>query len=254
MLPILNAMRDTGPFLLVCICYMLAFFHAYYSFNVSDGYDSALLIYRLGFMGDFDMKDFGVTGGTPGEKEYKWYINLLFLCVSFSFTICFLNILVGVLGESYNRGWERREQLFHLERSRLSLQFFTSGEGWSKLCCRRRFPKVLPYLQDGSESSATMDYVWFCAVRDNPDMTEDDSHENQNVHEKINDLRRDIRHFAQQNSSAPSFERPTSANIDVRLSNLEMVARELVDGMKALQSAMADPRTMPPSPVKQSSW
>lgn len=257
MLPILNAIPDTAPFLLVCICYMLAFFHAYYSFNVTDGYESALSIYRLGFLGDFEMKDFGVPEVGEGvHKTYKWYINLLFLSVSFSFTICFLNILVGVLGESYNRGWERREQLFHLERSRLSLQFFTISEGWSRLCCRRRLPKILPYQKDGKEGNARMDYVWYCSVRDNPMMSEDDNRDHeQNVHEKINDLRREIRTLTQMTrTSSPSFERRQGASrdVDVRLSNLEKIAGDLVEGMRSIQSALSDRRTQPSSPLEHS--
>ena len=37
------------------------------------------------------------------------------------------------------QGWEHRERLFLLERSRLVLQHFTTARGWSKICiCRRQ--------------------------------------------------------------------------------------------------------------------
>eukprot|EP00930_Biecheleria_cincta_P030959 TRINITY_DN21459_c0_g1_i2.p1 TRINITY_DN21459_c0_g1~~TRINITY_DN21459_c0_g1_i2.p1 ORF type:complete len:874 (-),score=144.54 TRINITY_DN21459_c0_g1_i2:19-2517(-) len=255
MLPILNAIPDTAPFLLVCICYMLAFYHAFYSFNVTDGYASALNIYRLGFLGDFEMTDFGVPEVANGDVQtYKWYINLLFLAVSFSFTVCFLNILVGVLGESYNRGWERREQLFHLERARLSLQHFAISDAWNRMFCRRRLTQVLPYKKDGpEEEDSRMDYVWFCQVRDSPDMTEDDGNEtDQNVHEKINDLRRDIKNLTQmtRQPSSQDFERTRSvgsADVEARLDGLEKISAELLEGLKAIQSALSDQRTQPKS-------
>ena len=84
-------------------------------------------------------------------------VDIVLVLMGLSMSIIMMNILIGVLAESYNRGvlaltilaksprivkrlsilsgWEHRERLFLLERSRLVLHHFTINSAWDKCPC-----------------------------------------------------------------------------------------------------------------------
>ncbi|CAK9021385.1 unnamed protein product, partial [Durusdinium trenchii] len=98
--------------------------------------------------------------------------DLVLVVMGLSMSIILMNILIGVLAESYNRGWEHRERLFLLERSRCP------GPG------HRRPPLGIAQ-------------VWFAFPKDPASwgemQTDAEGDATMNVHEKVTELRREIR-------------------------------------------------------------
>jgi hypothetical protein len=91
-----------------------------------------LKVYRLAFLGDFDLyelegldpafdghigKGGKLEGGLDDPSEegiiYKHGIRVFFVCVSFFFTISFMNVYIGILSNEYDtfRAWSRQTSL-----------------------------------------------------------------------------------------------------------------------------------------------
>lgn len=241
MLPILQAVPATVPFFFVVFCCFAGFMHMYYSFNLTDWWSSGMIMYRLGFLADFSRNE--LITGVDGDKrdstdnvvieDEKWitWADLVLVVMGLSMSIILMNILIGVLAESYNRGWEHRERLFLLERSRLVLQHFTSNRGWKKCCslCRRRRVQ--------GEFDAR--FVWFAFPKDPASwgemQTDAEGDATMNVHEKVTELRREIRemmhgklkthqeHGDDLMHSSQGFD----SNLNRRLGNLETQVGDL---------------------------
>merc|ERR1712137_966491 len=56
-LPIMEAMREVGPFTGVLLIFIMAAFFSYYAVGIKDIGDAWLIIFGLVFLGDFDMKE-----------------------------------------------------------------------------------------------------------------------------------------------------------------------------------------------------
>lgn len=211
MLPIVQAIPATVPFFLVVFFWLMGFLHVYYSLGFREKWDAATMMYRLGFLGDFSMtemhsRSLRKSGGAPGTAEddalqagnfssddawWGWYVDALVLTMSISMSIVLMNILIGVLSESYNTGWASRERLFFLERSRVVLQHFIMNAGREKLCpCRKRAKLRASHVDTMQEE--TWDYVWYARPRDASEWGTDnnDFSEHMNMHERMNEMRR----------------------------------------------------------------
>eukprot|EP00930_Biecheleria_cincta_P025000 TRINITY_DN17843_c0_g1_i2.p1 TRINITY_DN17843_c0_g1~~TRINITY_DN17843_c0_g1_i2.p1 ORF type:complete len:376 (+),score=33.56 TRINITY_DN17843_c0_g1_i2:116-1243(+) len=257
MLPILHAVPATGPFFLVVVICLLGFLHMYYAFGLINAWDAMITMYRLGFLADFTLSD--MTVGTPGRRlksaagvsdiaalgnataeegshswgtSWWWGVDGVFIVMSLTMSITLMNILIGVLSESYNRGWERRERLFLLQRSRIVLQHFTVREGKKQLysCARRQ---VTP-----EDTSHRRDYVWFVRPRDKSEWGQgfdDDS----NLHERVTELRRDLHNLREENTQ--NFRRIQEPGSDSRrLERLENTTQELAESLQRIEGLLAD--------------
>ena len=129
-----------------------------------------------------------VTVLSQGEEDWTWPVDIVLIAMGISMSIIMMNILIGVLAESYNRGWEHRERLFLLERSRLVLHHFIIYTGWKKCpcaCAKRRI-----------QGETNSHHVWFANAKDPSTWGETQSPYDadvMNVNEKLTELRREIR-------------------------------------------------------------
>ncbi|CAE7552761.1 FEM1B [Symbiodinium pilosum] len=189
MLPILKAIPATVPFFIVVVCWFQGFLHMYYSFGLLSWWQSMMVMYRLGFLADFSRNEMrNTTALSQSGDDWETPVDIVLVLMGLSMSIIMMNILIGVLAESYNRGWEHRERLFLLERSRLVLHHFTINSAWDKCpctCVKRRV-----------QSEGGAHHVWFASARDPSTWGEIESQYDadvMNVHEKVTELRREIR-------------------------------------------------------------
>jgi len=239
MLPILQAIPATAPFFIVVLCWFAGFMHMYYSFGLTNWWTSGMIMYRLGFLADFSRNEM-VADIAEVEDAWATWVDVVLVFMGLSMSILLMNILIGVLAESYNRGWEHRERLFLLERSRLVLHHFTTARGWRKVCSWRN-RKV--------KSVESADYVWFAYPKDPASWGElqadYDSDSTMNVHEKVTELRKEIRemHEEMRSRQGPAASavgiRGFDETVDVakRLSSLEQ-------NMEDLKGLLMEVRTM----------
>merc|ERR1712232_582464 len=126
LLPITQALRSTGPFFLVVACPLLGFVHVYYAFGIKDCWQSFFLVFELGFLGEFDRKDLEWSDTESGHsiagRTQLWaWIGLFVFFVGLIFTTVMMNILIGVLNQSYSSAISRQSQLFFQTRARIAL-------------------------------------------------------------------------------------------------------------------------------------
>jgi len=261
MLPILHAVPATGPFFLVVVICLLGFLHMYYAFGLINAWDALVTMYRLGFLADFALSDMtighegrrlksaavgsdiAVQGNTTVEEAshswgttWWWGVDGVFIVMSLTMSITLMNILIGVLSESYNRGWERRERLFLLQRSRIVLQHFTVREGKKHIysCARRQ---VAPE----NTKRNTRDYVWFVRPRDKSEWGQgfdDDS----NLYERVTDLRRDLHDIRDENNGNFRTMQETGfkGSDSIRLERLETATERLAQSMQRIEGLLAE--------------
>jgi len=220
MLPILKAIPATAPFLLVVMCWFVGFVHMYYSLGIVSLLRSSTMMYRLGFLIDFElpeMEDVPEDADADTSSPQWWYMNLIMVGMTASMSIILMNILIGVLGESYQQSWEQREHLFLLERSRIVLQHFTTREGMNRCRCTKRRDRVLM-----SESDA--DHVWYAIPKDLSQSMGGDVQRG-NVHERVAEMKKDMHWLAEnQQESLSDFasrHEGGSAMLEDRLGRLE---------------------------------
>merc|ERR1712232_308524 len=109
MLPIIKAGWETGPFLIVVFCPLLGFTHLYYAMGIRKFLDSFFMMYRLTFLADFDVWELEdvdpvIIEGEMDEgptTDFHHFIGILMVVGTFFITIVMMNILIGVLSESY---------------------------------------------------------------------------------------------------------------------------------------------------------
>ncbi|CAE7221074.1 FEM1B [Symbiodinium natans] len=202
MLPILQAVpatKATGPFFFVVFCWFAAFVHLYYSFGLGDFWSGATILYNLGFLAETSNSILPEDGESA---DWRLLVDLVVMVMSFSMSIILLNVLIGVLAESYNRGWEHRERLFLLERSRFLVNHFTMSYAWKKCPCQKRRVR-------GEED---VDYVWYAYPRTPStwgDINSDFDSMDMNVHEKMSELRREVREAMQKFAEKAQAQDPT---------------------------------------------
>eukprot|EP00930_Biecheleria_cincta_P038510 TRINITY_DN26447_c0_g1_i1.p1 TRINITY_DN26447_c0_g1~~TRINITY_DN26447_c0_g1_i1.p1 ORF type:complete len:919 (+),score=148.08 TRINITY_DN26447_c0_g1_i1:55-2811(+) len=169
-LPILTAVGSAVPFSSVMITTLAGFVHAYYAMGLKDAREAFLVIYRLGFLADFERFEMAEPQDpilenpctTPDVTHTRiGFADILLVVTSVVLTIVLMNILIGVLSEGYNRAYDTRERLFLLERSRIILHHFSMHLGWRRMFkCRRRAPSDDVDVI-GTDDSESRDYVWF---------------------------------------------------------------------------------------------
>lgn len=180
MLPIIKAGWDTGPFLIVVVCPLLGFVHLYYSMGIRGIMESIFMMYRLSFLGDFDVWELEDVdpvieekAENDGEKTEWWpFIGLLMVVASFFLMIVMMNILIGVLSESYNNAVIEQEQMFMHERAKIVLDTRLRTNAWDAclsrcFCCSRKV-KAAADMVFGVDTNTTgeEEYIWFSWCRD----------------------------------------------------------------------------------------
>lgn len=241
MLPILKAIPATAPFLLVVMCWFVGFLHMYYSLGIVSLLRSTTIMYRLGFLIDFEMtemEDVPEDADPDTSSPQWWYVNLIMVGMTASMSIILMNILIGVLGESYNQSWEQRERLFLLERSRIVLQHFTMREGWERCRCMKRSTPV-----HTTESNA--DHVWYAIPKDLSSMGGDVGY--RNVHERIAEVKKEMHQLAEnQQESLVDFtsrQEGGNAELDRRLNRLEEATADMANSLKCIMGKLEAPQS-----------
>lgn len=205
MLPILGAVGSSGPFGLVMVTGLAGFVHAYYALGIKDMRDAFLIIYRLGFLADFDRFEIGEPQDpidenpceTPDVTHTRMaFADIILLVSSLTLTIVFMNILIGVLSESYMRAWVHRERLFMRERARIVLHHFSMQLGWKNVrsCCKRRSPSI-----DGDDDTESQpqsrdsrDFVWYVRRKQMDTHFEDSGESDSMILEGLREMRREM--------------------------------------------------------------
>lgn len=182
MLPILRALGNVIPFLAVVVCPLMGFFHAYYCFGVygDDLFRTLSIVFRLGFIGDFDVEDMEDVDGQwtatmvgPGKEltldfndpvdlgKGRWWaaVRLFIMACSTILTVAMMNIFIGVLSESYNQARQAQEEIFWKSRAQIVFSEQAGRLAEQKIiacfCCRRE-KKIHPEESDiGSLSQCT---------------------------------------------------------------------------------------------------
>lgn len=218
MLPILQAVPATGPFFFVVFCWFAAFVHLYYSFGLGDFWSGTTILYNLGFLAE--TSDVMLPAG-DNAAQWRLLVDFVIMVMSFSMSIILLNVLIGVLAESYNRGWEHRERLFLLERSRFLVNHFTMSYAWKKCPCQKRRVR-------GEEDA---DYVWYAYPRAPSswgDINADFDSMDMNVHEKMSELRREVREGMQKLSEKSQAQDPTRiADVERKVDDVRAMLEHL---------------------------
>lgn len=207
MLPILTAMANIGPFLAVVLCPLGGFAHAYYGMGLhrSSIVQTFMIVYRLGFVGDFDGAEMenvdeytqhkGDSWSLKTDKTVWWgFVQFFILVTTLVLTIAMMNIFIGVLGQSYSEALQASEALFWRARAQIVLDENAKREGYAKLgsiigamgkkicprplrnvfCClchARVYGTVASFrshtMDDGEGDDAwNTHYVWFCRPKE----------------------------------------------------------------------------------------
>ena len=86
----------------VIFCWFSGFIHVYYCFGLSHWWTSLTLLYRLGFLAEFTMEE--VLPSNADSETWRLAVDFVMIVMSLSMSIILMNVLIGVLAESYNRG------------------------------------------------------------------------------------------------------------------------------------------------------
>jgi hypothetical protein len=164
--PMFYALRDTWGFVVAVFCIFLGFVHYYYTLGcrLDENILVALvnnfdIIYRAGFLGDFDLEEMENVDGSyirdgsdtwipqdPEKGTTNWFVmRLMLVILTFTITITMMNIYIGMLGTSYSNAFERRKELFWRFRAQVVLS-----------SCARR--SALEWLTSSRKSFLTIKY------------------------------------------------------------------------------------------------
>eukprot|EP00439_Symbiodinium_sp_Y106_P016540 s3135_g2.t1 len=228
MLPILQAVNDTGPFFFVVFCWFAAFVHLYYSSGLLPFGEGTSLLYNLGILGETNIEDMVPEAE---RASWRWFVDVVTVAMSFSMSIILMNVLIGVLSESYNRGWEHRDRLFLLEQARFVLDHFTVSYAWSRRPCRRR------RVHTGEDA----DYVWYAHPRPPSswgDLSTELDAEDQNVHQKVTELGHQLQEaVATFTKSKSGSAGDHGQDVDVRL-ELQLLREEVQAQVGSLKTLL----------------
>lgn len=147
-IPILHTMLDVGPFVTVLAFHVLGLMHGYTSLSVPgiDMFESGMLVYRLGVMGDIHPDE--MDGGV---KEYYYVTRVFFFVVAFLVTVTLMNTFIAALGNSYSINSDKMEILFQYHRAERVLSHMAIREGVMKLLGR-------------STLGSKQENVWYCCA------------------------------------------------------------------------------------------
>mmetsp|Transcript_53442 Transcript_53442/g.127450 ORF Transcript_53442/g.127450 Transcript_53442/m.127450 type:complete len:760 (+) Transcript_53442:82-2361(+) len=110
MLPVVYALGDVAGFLIVCLFALIAAIHMYYVLGDKGSFDVLKfdfdVVYRLVVLQDFENDELHST-----NRSLELGIQIFFYVVSASLSIILMNLLIGVLGNNYDRYADRGEEL-----------------------------------------------------------------------------------------------------------------------------------------------
>jgi len=212
MLPILVAVRSTWNFILVMIWPAIGFANCYFMLNVYPEFFRAVtLVYRMGFVGDFDVEEVEDIDpeyvpkedgdGTLEVDDPKWttyhavFIIFTFV-VTLSFAIVMMNIFIGVVGEAYNTAYSNRTRIFLHNRACIGFEhlavqtaFDRFFGGLSAVTCTRRRSDIT--INDGSQR-----FLWYSRPKNMEELglPDDDDDENNadNTHDLIKNVMNEV--------------------------------------------------------------
>jgi hypothetical protein len=188
MLAILYAVGSVWPFLSVVMWPLIGFINCYYMMGVYDVWRSGIIVYRMAFVGDFDLEeveDIDPTMKAEGDPLTDGYyqeidpvlsdkhkvIGVFMVIVTMFFTIALMNIFIGVLSESYHRYFERRDRLFLMTRAGIVLEHAAVEKAsyalsLYRLCSAcRRADRIYPITRSEShlvQRDSGTTYLWYC--------------------------------------------------------------------------------------------
>lgn len=136
-LAILRALQDTVPFVMVTVCCLFAFTHAYYLIEtrevrggVHEIYATFLPVFRLAMLGDFDLfelegqdtvfvedDDGNLEPDDPPFGGRCLLAHCLFFGTSIMMTVMMLTLLTGILSNNYDRFMEYSRAHFLREQA-----------------------------------------------------------------------------------------------------------------------------------------
>ena len=153
LLPIFSPIRDTGAFFLLTSLCIAAATHAYIILGPRGEdpypvYSAFMHTFRLAMLGDFDLFEYqGQDTVYEQNAERQWepndpspkdlepltyiYLQGLFLCTSVGIQVLLMNLLVGILGQNYEKQQGRAQVLFVQARARMLLEL--QGRPWAQL-------------------------------------------------------------------------------------------------------------------------
>jgi hypothetical protein len=150
-LPILHTMLDVGPFLTVLAFHIFGLMHGYISLNVPDIdiYESGLLVYQLGLLGDASPDDLD-----GGNKKYWAVVRIFYCSVAFLVTITLMNTFIAALGNSFTIASSKMEILYQAHLADRVLTHMAVRQSLQKLVARL-FPAWRAH-KSGDKS------LWYC--------------------------------------------------------------------------------------------
>lgn len=178
--------------MIVVMIPLMGFIHAYYIFGIygTDLFRSIMMIYRLGFVGNFDLEEMEDIDGSymrpsttdPDDNKLqfkdaeftKWHgpVALMILIPgTLLVTITMMNIFIAVLCEAYNEAQLQRNEIFWHTRNKLVLEEILKkkmqSDFWHWICstcCRRRGSRGVSSAldQEMDDTANDWDYVWYC--------------------------------------------------------------------------------------------
>jgi hypothetical protein len=198
-LAIVYAAGSVWPFLAVVVWPLLGFINMYYMMGLYDLWRSGIILYRMAFIGDFDLDEVENISPTlerdgnplddgfyqeqdPVQTDNNKVLSVFMVVVTMFFTLALMNIFIGVLSERYSFYFERRDRLFLQTRAQIVCENAAITKATRAIkayfsCGRRR-------IQPGSDDDITDDntiaeYLWFCRQKkpDELGLDDEDDHD-----------------------------------------------------------------------------
>jgi len=156
--PIIKSVVACASFLLIVVCILLVFLCMFWGLSDTNRALSRLLLslYRLGFLGDFDMEE---DVATSEAAHMQMWEEGTFVLVTVIVSVALMNISIGMLTTYYDHYLERATELFVRTRSEVCVAYLLRRHGLRKLVCRRR---------SGGECRSR-GTVWFCYREEDED-------------------------------------------------------------------------------------
>lgn len=188
LLPILEALKEVGLFFLIVAPPFLGFVHAYHALGIRTALKSFMDMFRLGFLGDFDIEELEDIDGSyhadewnttvwnwedPDPTDMRGPVWIILMGMGIMMTISLMNIFIAVLSENFDRNFSNREQLFLHARANMLKDVFAMcaviERIWDSMRPKRR---INPSAASTNEKGH-YDYLWLCKLdksSDNADL------------------------------------------------------------------------------------
>jgi ankyrin repeat protein len=249
LLPIFRAVEGTASFFLVVGFVLCAGVHAYYMLGVrvqpSPVYAAFLQVFRLGFLGDFDVFEFeGVDPAfvkqsdtdtwdpeDPDPSPIYAFTHIVFFIISMSITLILMNLLIGVLGAAYELEQQRASQIY-LKHLAWYIQNARSLP-WVKLCLWLAQPGDRPASVTPVDG-ALPGYLYFLARKGG---TADTSPSTVRQEDNMLDAK-----FVAFQTELDAKLAPLKTELDARLAPLDTKMTAIADNLSKLNRLLALPQ------------